>query len=79
MASDGKSQEQMSQYVKTAMATIGVAAGAWLVKQAVNAAQEAVLGGKKKPKYDPRSVRSRPPPKEVTQEEFNNRSMPGGN
>jgi hypothetical protein len=51
MASDGKSQEQMSQYVKTAMATIGVAAGAWLVKQAVSAAKEAVTN-----KYDPRSV-----------------------
>ena len=51
MASDGKTQEQMSQYVKTAMATIGVAAGAWLVKQAVNTAKEAVSN-----QYDPREV-----------------------
>ena len=79
MASDGKSQEQMSQYVKTAMATIGVAAGAWLVKQAVGVATEAVTKKPKK-KYDPKSVRSRPPPKEVTQEEyFNNRRYPDGN
>ena len=55
MASDGKTQEQMSQYVKTALATIGVAAGAWLVKQAVSTATEAA-----KDAWSPNDVRSKP-------------------
>jgi len=55
MAADGSTEEQLRQHAKTAMATLGVAAGAWLLKQAVNTATEAAKGAVSE-KYDPRDV-----------------------